>query len=99
MATNGVFMNVPAVRKMSKNFGTIGRILKNVSKALQVLMNILKATAFVGLVGGVAVERYISQIKPQIDRLAKECLEVSKDLAAAATAYESGDAEGALRFH
>lgn len=96
---DGVFMNVPAVRKMSRNFSAISRVLKNVSKTLQMLMNILKATAFVGLVGGLAVERYISMIKPQIDRLAKDSAEVAKDLTAAADAYERGDAQGALRFH
>lgn len=96
---DGVFMNVPAVRKMSRNFSAISRVLKNVSKTLQILMNVLKGTAFVGLVGGLAVERYISMIKPQIDRLAKDCAEVGKDLTAAADAYERGDAQGALRFH
>lgn len=96
---DGVFMNVPAVRKMSRNFSAISRVLKNVSKTLQMLMNILKATAFVGLVGGLAVERYISMIKPQIDRLAKDSAEIAKDLTAAADAYERGDAQGALRFH
>lgn len=99
MAEQGVYMRVPAVRKMAKNFRAIGRILKQVSKALQVLMSLLKATAFVGMVGGLALERYISLIKPQIDRLAKDTTEIAKDLDAGATAYEKGDAEGALRFY
>ncbi len=99
MAEQGVEMTVPAVRKIAKNFRAISGILKQVSKALQALMSVLKATAFVGMVGGLALERYINLIKPQIDRLAKETAEISKDLDAAATAYERGDAAGALRFH
>lgn len=96
---NEVYMNVPAVRKMARNFSAISTVLKNVSKTLQVLTNILKSTAFVGMVGGYAVERYISTLKPQIDRMVKESAEISKDLRAAAEAYERGDAQGALRFH
>jgi uncharacterized protein YukE len=94
-----VEMKVPAVRKMAKNFRAISGILKQVSKALQALMSLLKATAFVGMVGGLALERYISLLKPQIDRLAKDTAEISRDLDAAVSAFERGDAEGALRFH
>lgn len=96
---NEVYMNVPVVRKMSRNFSAISSTLKKVSKTLQTLMNILRATAFVGLVGGLAVERYISTYKPYIDKLAKDTAEISKDLSAAADAYERGDSQGALRFY
>jgi uncharacterized protein YukE len=94
-----VYMNVPAVRKMARNFSAISRVLKNVSKTLQNLSNILKSTAFVGLVGGMAVQSYINRYKPRLDQLARDSQEISKDLKDAADAYERGDAAGALRFH
>ena len=55
MAGDQVFMEVPAVRNMSKNFQQISQTLKQVCNTLQVLSNILKTTAFIGMVGGAVV--------------------------------------------
>ncbi|MEZ4864325.1 MAG: type VII secretion target [Caldilineaceae bacterium] len=95
----GVYMEVPAVRGMAKNFQTISDVLKAVSKALEAIANALKATAFIGLVGGYAVIHFIEVIKPQIDEMVEKTAELSKDLSAAADAYERGDALGATKFH
>lgn len=94
-----VYMDVAAVENMSKQFGTIGNVLKGVSNALEVAMNILKGTAFIGLVGGIAVERYIASLKPIIDDLSKKSIEIGGDLAASARAYQNGDAQGSTRFY
>jgi hypothetical protein len=95
----GVFMQVPAVRGMSKNFQTISDVLKAVSKALEAINNTLKATAFIGAVGGAAVICFIEMVKPQIDQLSDKTAEISRDLTAAVNAYERGDAQGATRFY
>ncbi len=95
----GVYMDVPVVRNMAKTFGQIGNILQSVNKAMETLSNVLKATAFVGLVGGAAVAQYIDVMRPQIEEMADKCEELNKDVAAAADAFERGDAEGATRFH
>lgn len=95
----GVFMNIPAVRGMAKNFGTISDVLKTVSKTLEAISNALKATAFIGLVGGFAVIQYIELVKPQIDQMSQKCAEMSSDLTASVNAYERGDAQGATRFY
>ena len=47
-----VYMDVPAVRQIAKNFGQIGEVLDNVAKVLEALVNILRGTAFIGMVGG-----------------------------------------------
>lgn len=99
MANNEIFMDVPAVQNMSSRFNDIGEVLKGVSNVLEVCMTILKTTAFIGLVGGMAVERFISTLKPIIDKLSAESLELGHDLAEAATAYQNGDAIGGTRFH
>jgi len=95
----GVYMEIPAVRTMAKTFGTISEVLNNVSRVLQALITTLKTTAFVGLVGGLALAHYMEMIKPQIDNLAKKCAEINKDLGASVDAYERGDAQGATRFY
>lgn len=98
-SSQGVYMDIPAVRGMAKTFGTIADVLQAVNKAMQTLSNILKATAFVGLVGGYAVAQYIDSIRPQIEDMAEKCEELDKDLKASADAYERGDELGSTRFH
>lgn len=94
-----VFMNVPAVRTMAKTFGTISNVLNTVAKTLEILSNTLKASAFIGAVGNLALAQVIDQYRPQVKQIADKCAELDKDLKAAAAAYERGDAEGATRFH
>ena len=98
-SSQGVFMDVPVVRGMAKRFGTISDVLKNVSRALQALLTVLKATAFIGSVGNFAMIQLINQIKPFIDEMAKKTAEISKDLGASVNAYERGDQQGATRFY
>lgn len=99
MNRDEVYMEVDAVRNMARLFESISQILKGVAMALQALMMVLKTTAFVGMVGGLAVERYIAQIKPQIDNLSQKCSELGNDLGASATAFENGDQAGSTRFY
>ena len=98
-SSQGVYMDTDAVRGMAKSFGTTGDVLQAVNKAMQTLSNVLKATAFVGLVGGYAVAQYIDSIRPQIEDIAEKCEELNKDLDSSASAYERGDELGSTRFH
>ena len=94
-----VFMNVPAVRQIAKNFKQIGDTLENVVRVMEALVNILRGTAFVGLVGGLALAQFIESIKPQIQQMARKCQELFSDLNKSVDAYERGDALGATRFY
>ncbi len=94
-----VYMDIPAVRDMSQKFKVISDVLVTVGKALEALANILKVTAFIGLVGGYALAHFIDVIKPQIEKLAEKCAELSRDVAASVDAFERGDAQGATRFY
>lgn len=95
----GVYMDTEAVRGMAKTFGTIGDILRTVAKTLESLMMVLKTTAFIGMVGGYAVAKYIETMKPPIEEMSEKCEELSKDLDASVLAYEQGDELGSTRFH
>ena len=94
-----VFMNVPAVRGIAATFGTIGDVLRNVAKAIEILSTTLKTTAFIGNIGGAALAEVLDVINPRIKEIAKKCTELKKDLSASVDAYERGDALGATRFH
>lgn len=94
-----VYMEVPAVRQIAKNFKTVGDTLDNVAKVMEALANILKGTAFVGMVGGLALAQYIDSTKPHIQKMANKCKELFSDLNKSVDAYERGDGLGATRFY
>lgn len=93
-----VYMDIPAVTKMADNFGSFGDILKGVSKGLQTAILILKATAFVGLVGNYAVAAWLERIKPKVDDMAKKMDELKSDIQGAINHYTTGDTTGSARF-
>ncbi|MEJ2759501.1 MAG: hypothetical protein P8046_13555 [Anaerolineales bacterium] len=93
-----VYMDIPQVQQMSKSFDTFGDILETIAKAMEAISMTLKATAFVGLVGGYAVAAYIDRIKPRVKTASDKMHELSGDLNGAVRAYESGDMSGSQRF-
>jgi hypothetical protein len=99
MAKNAVWMDTSRVTEMSGWFQQASGILKGVSTALKVAMELLQATAFIGLVGGLALQRYIASVQPVIEELSEYCAELSRDLKSAVEHYENASAEGASRFH
>jgi hypothetical protein len=92
-------MDVDAVRGTARTLGRIGEVLGTVGNALEGLVQTLRATAFIGLVGGFAVAQTIETVRPQIERMGEQCLELERDVNASADAYERGDATGATRFY
>jgi uncharacterized protein YukE len=94
-----VYMNIPEVQGISKTFAQISQTLTGVSKALEMLINVLKGTAFIGMVGGLAEAHFLEIMKKQIDQMAQKTEEISKDVAAAVEAYQRGDAQGATKFY
>lgn len=93
-----VFMDIPQVQKVAESFGNFGEILQGVAKALEAAIMVLKMTAFVGLVGGFAVERYLSMVKPRVENMAKKMHELQGDLNGAINHYQTGDESGSRRF-
>jgi len=91
-------MDYDAVQKMSDGFRTSSQTMEGVSKALEVAIAVLKATAFFGLVGNMALAHYLEGIKPNVDRLAGTCSELSMDLMGAIVSLRDGDQSGSQRF-
>lgn len=98
MAQEGIYMDVPAVQSMADGFRGAGEVLNGVSTALEAAIMILKVTAFIGLVGGFAVEHFLSQIQPKVKVLAEKCDELNMDLIGAIVSYRDGDDSGSKRF-
>ena len=98
MAEEGVYMDTEAVLGMGDQFGNFGDILEGVDSALLTAMDILKATAFIGLVGGFAVEQFLAQIEPIVKQMADKCKELKLDLIGAVVSYRDGDDSGSQKF-
>ncbi|MBI9044778.1 MAG: hypothetical protein JEZ06_09870 [Anaerolineaceae bacterium] len=98
MSQTEIYMDVEAVQAMADKFDDMSDVLKAVAKALETAMMILKVTAFVGLVGGAAVERFISMIKPVIEQTGEKCKETQMDIIGAIVSYRDGDSTGSQRF-
>jgi hypothetical protein len=82
------------VKAIGQRFSQMAQILKAISGVLETQMKILQTTAFIGLVGGLAVERYLSIIKPRVDNLAKLCIELSEDAIKSAEDWERAQQSG-----
>lgn len=82
------------VKSIGRSFANMSTILKAISIVLEAQMKILQTTAFIGLVGGLAVERYIAIIKPRVDNLAKLCIELSEDAIKSAEDWERAQQTG-----
>lgn len=94
-----IFMDAPAVQNMAKTLGQVSQVLANVSKVLDMLSNTLKATAFIGLVGGMVVAQFIDAVNPFIQEMSEKCQELNEDVVKSVEAYMKGDAQGATKFH
>lgn len=94
-----VLMDTDRVQMMATGFEAASTVLHTVASVLEAAMNLLKVTAFVGLVGGLALERYLAAIHPQIIDLAEYCTEIHDDLETAIQKFIAGDEEGASRFY
>lgn len=71
-------MNVPAVRNIAKGCEAAGAALKVVAAMMEVQMMILRTTAFLGLVGNIALERYLARMQPKIARAATRLTQLSE---------------------
>lgn len=93
-----VFMDIPQVEKMSKDFNTFGEVLDAVAKALEAISILLKATAWLSLGATAAVATFIDRIRPNVKRAADKMKELSQDINSAIRAYRDGDLSGSRRF-
>jgi hypothetical protein len=96
---NEIYMDVPAVRSMSRTLTDIGSVMKAVSTALEIAINALRAAALISFGGTAAAAEFMARIKPIVDHIAEKCTELGSDLEASVNAYEQGDALGSTKFH
>jgi hypothetical protein len=98
MAGQVVQMDYAVIGDVSKGFGTAANVLTTVGKVLEVLVGILRATAFFSLGTSAALAQYLDNIKNKVNNLAKICNEFSGDLGNAIGDHKRGDVQGKRYF-
>ncbi|MEQ8672802.1 MAG: type VII secretion target [Aggregatilineales bacterium] len=93
-----VSIDYDAVEAMAQGFDTSADVMKSVANALEIAINILKISALLGNIGAAAMARYLEGIKPNLERLAATCEEMSGDLNSAVAYYRDGDTEASQKF-
>jgi hypothetical protein len=93
-----VFMDIPQVEKMSKDFQTFGDTIDGVGKALEAMSMLMKATAWISLGATEAVAQFIDRILPNVKRAAESMRLISGDITSAIHAYRDGDYTGSRHF-
>ena len=98
MAGQVIKMDYAVIGDVSKGFGTARDVLNTVGKVLEVLVGILRATAFFSFGTSAALAQYLDTIKQKVNNLAKICQEFSTDLARAMGDHKKGDVTGKRYF-
>ena len=93
-----VYMDIPQVEKMSKDFQTFGDVLEAVDKTMEALSTTLKVTAWFSFGATAAIATHIDRIRPNIKKAADKMKELSNDLMSAIRAYRDGDLSGSKHF-
>jgi Proteins of 100 residues with WXG len=98
MATDEVFMDIPQVETMAKNFNSFGDVLDAVAKAMSALSMSLKAAAWLSFGATAAAAAYIDRIEPNVKKASAKMKELSQDIVSAIRSYRDGDNSGSRRF-
>jgi hypothetical protein len=98
MAGQVVQMDYAVVGDVSKGFGTARDVLNTVGKVLEVLVGILRATAFFSMGTSAALAQYLDNIKQKVQNLAQLCQKFSDNLARAINDHKKGDVQGKTYF-
>jgi hypothetical protein len=93
-----VSMDFDVVSQMADGFQTAAETLHAVDRSLEMAIALLQASAFLGMVGNLALARYLEGIQPNVTRLSATCEEMSQDLIGAIAALRDGDYSGSQRF-
>lgn len=78
MATT--YMDTDKMRTVQNGFDAVAGVLRVVSMALEAAIMALKVASFISLGSTAWMERYLSNIKPKVDALAKKCDEIGEDI-------------------
>ena len=93
-----VYMDIPRVQNLARNFGTYGSVLQAVSKAAEAAILVLIAVALFSDGISLVWAEKLNMIKSHIDSIAQKMIELQGDINSAINNYRTGDATGSTHF-
>ncbi len=94
-----VQMDYTVIGDVSKGFSTAADVLNTVGKVLEVLVGILRATAFFSFGTSAALAQYLDNIKQKVQNLANICQnDFAQPLSQAISDHKKGDIQGKSYF-
>jgi hypothetical protein len=93
-----VFMNVPEVQDVQRKFQGIADVTQQISNILRIAADILRATAFFGMVGNMILAWYTDQIRNIVDQLHQMSITIADGVGGAVKSYAEGDNSGSQLF-
>jgi hypothetical protein len=88
------FMDTDKMKNVSNGFEGVSQVLNVVSMALEAAMMALKAASFISFGATLWMERYLANIKPKVDALAKKTGEISQDITKAIQMHTAASEAG-----
>lgn len=77
MDTTKDYMDPDKVKKIAQTMETFANVLKVVIAILEVQITLMKTTAFIGNVGGLAIAQFLKSFKPRLEKMEKGFRELS----------------------
>ena len=93
-----VFMEISAVEDVQKSFQGIADVTQQISNVLRIAAEILRGTAFLGMVGNLILAWYTDQIRRIVDQLHQMSLTIADGVGGAIASYRDGDSSGSQLF-
>jgi len=93
-----VFMEIPAVEDVQKKFQGMADVTQTISNILRIAADILRATAFFGMIGNMILAWYTDQIRNIVDQLHQMSLTIAEGVGGAIRSYRDGDNSGSQLF-
>ena len=93
-----VFMNVPEVQDVQRKFQGIADVTQQISNILRIAADILRATAFFGMIGNMILAWYTDQVRNIVDQLHQMSLTIADGVGGAIRSYRDGDNSGSQLF-
>lgn len=78
--TGNAYMDTEAIRTTADRLSEMSERIRVIDQQIEAAHMVVRTTAFVGMVGGRAVEDYLSRTKPELEDLSSRYDELSEDL-------------------
>ncbi len=93
-----VFLEIPAVEDVQRKFQGMADVTQTISNILRIAADILRATAFFGMIGNMILAWYTDQVRNIVDQLHQMSLTIADGVGGAIRSYRDGDNSGSQLF-